>query len=94
MFLITFSKAQGDMRFLGAATKDGSPLSGATVVVVMDGKQIFNLKTGKNGKFKFKEILISDLFSSFDQVKDINLSFSSVLGFLKNYKKHSPSIKL
>ena len=53
MFLITFSKAQGDMRFLGAATKDGSPLSGATVAVVMDGKQIFNLKTGKNGKFKF-----------------------------------------
>ncbi len=47
------AKAQGDMRFLGTATKDGSPLPGATVSVLMDGKQIFNLTTGKNGKFKF-----------------------------------------
>src|SRR5574337_522739 len=47
------AKAQGDMRFFGTATKDGKPLSGATVTVLMDGKQIINLTTGKNGKFKF-----------------------------------------
>jgi hypothetical protein len=46
-------KAQGDLRFFGTATKDGKPLSGATVTVQMDGKQIINLTTGKNGKFKF-----------------------------------------
>lgn len=46
-------KAQGDMRFFGTATKGGVPLPGATVTVVMDGKQIYNLTTGKNGKFKF-----------------------------------------
>ncbi len=46
-------KAQGDMRFFGTATKGGAPLPGATVTVIMDGKQIFNLTTGKNGKFKF-----------------------------------------
>jgi hypothetical protein len=46
-------KAQGDMRFFGTATKDGSPLSGAAVTVLMDGRQIINLTTGKNGKFKF-----------------------------------------
>lgn len=45
--------AQGDLRFFGTATKGGSPLSGATVTVLMDGKQIINLTTGKNGKFKF-----------------------------------------
>lgn len=45
--------AQGDMRFFGTATKGGQPLSGATVTVLMDGKQIINLTTGKNGKFKF-----------------------------------------
>lgn len=46
-------KAQGDLRFFGTATKDGKPLSGAAVTVLMDGKQIINLTTGKNGKFKF-----------------------------------------
>jgi hypothetical protein len=46
-------KAQGDMRFFGTATKGGAPLPGATVTVLMDGKQIYNLTTGKNGKFKF-----------------------------------------
>jgi hypothetical protein len=46
-------KAQGDLRFFGTATKDGKPLSGAGVTVLMDGKQIINLTTGKNGKFKF-----------------------------------------
>lgn len=46
-------KAQGDLRFFGTATKDSKPLSGATVTVLMDGKQIINLTTGKNGKFKF-----------------------------------------
>jgi hypothetical protein len=45
--------AQGDMRFFGTATKGGQPLSGATVTVDMDGKQIINLTTGRNGKFKF-----------------------------------------
>ncbi len=47
------AKAQGDMRFFGTATKDNRPLAGATVTVLMDGKQIINLTTGKNGKFKF-----------------------------------------
>ncbi len=48
------AKAQGDMRFFGTATKDGSPLAGATVTVIMDdSKEIINLTTGKNGKFKF-----------------------------------------
>ncbi|MBI3511806.1 MAG: hypothetical protein HY064_14185 [Bacteroidetes bacterium] len=45
--------AQGDMRFFGTATEGGKPLAGATVTVQMDGKQIINLTTGKNGKFKF-----------------------------------------
>lgn len=57
LFLLLLSgtamKAQGDMRFFGTATKGGSPLPGATVTVLMDGKQIYNLTTGKNGKFKF-----------------------------------------
>lgn len=54
LFLLgTVLKAQGDMRFFGTATKDGKPLSGATVTVLMDNKQIINLTTGKNGKFKF-----------------------------------------
>jgi len=53
LFAGVLLKAQGDMRFFGTATKDGSPLSGATVTVLMDGKQIINLTTGKNGKFKF-----------------------------------------
>jgi hypothetical protein len=57
VFILLFSaiaaKAQGDMRFFGTAMKDGKPLSGATVTVLMDGKQILNLTTGKNGKFKF-----------------------------------------
>lgn len=53
MFFGIAAKAQGDMRFFGTATKDGKPLSGATVTVLMDGKQIINLTTGKNGKFKF-----------------------------------------
>ncbi len=52
-FFGTALKAQGDLRFFGTATKDGKPLSGATVTVLMDGKQIINLTTGKNGKFKF-----------------------------------------
>lgn len=47
------ARAQGDLRFFGTATRDGKPLSGATVTVLMDGKQIINLTTGKNGKFKF-----------------------------------------
>lgn len=47
------ARAQGDMRFFGTATKDGKPLAGAAVTVFMDGKQIINLTTGKNGKFKF-----------------------------------------
>ncbi|HTL80395.1 MAG TPA: hypothetical protein VL651_01750 [Bacteroidia bacterium] len=52
--LATFiARAQGDMRFFGTATFNGSPLSGANVSVLMDGKQIINLTTGKNGKFKF-----------------------------------------
>jgi len=56
LLLVAFSfalKAQGDLRFFGTATKDGKPLSGAAVTVLMDGKQIINLTTGKNGKFKF-----------------------------------------
>ncbi|MDQ3112156.1 MAG: hypothetical protein M3R17_19910 [Bacteroidota bacterium] len=53
IFLAGALKAQGDMRFFGTATKGGAPLPGATVVVLMDGKQIYNLTTGKNGKFKF-----------------------------------------
>jgi hypothetical protein len=53
LFAGTALKAQGDMRFFGTATKGGAPLSGATVTVLMDGKQIYNLTTGKNGKFKF-----------------------------------------
>lgn len=54
-FLLIGAKlnAQGDMRFFGTATKGGKPLSGAAVTVLMDGKQIINLTTGKNGKFKF-----------------------------------------
>ncbi len=52
-FFGSIAKAQGDLRFFGTATKGGSPLPGATVSVLMDGKQIFNLTTGKNGKFKF-----------------------------------------
>lgn len=54
-FLLLGTKlfAQGDMRFFGTATKGGQPLSGATVTVDMDGKQIINLTTGRNGKFKF-----------------------------------------
>ncbi len=48
-----FLKAQGDMRFFGTATKGGAPLPGATVTVIMDNKQIYNITTGKNGKFKF-----------------------------------------
>lgn len=47
------AKAQGDLRFFGTAVLSGSPLSGASVIVLMDGKQIYNLTTGKNGKFKF-----------------------------------------
>lgn len=65
MFLITSSKAQGDMRFLGAATKDGSPLSGATVAVVMDGKQIFNLKTGKTANLNLSLTLAICIASIF-----------------------------
>jgi hypothetical protein len=54
LFLVSAGlRAQGDMRFFGTATKDGQPLSGAAVTVLMDGKQIINLTTGKNGKFKF-----------------------------------------
>lgn len=54
LFLMgTALKAQGDLRFFGTATKDGKPLSGAVVTVLMDGRQIINLTTGKNGKFKF-----------------------------------------
>lgn len=53
LFLGMAARAQGDMRFFGTATKDGKPLSGATVTVQMDGRQIINLTTGKNGKFKF-----------------------------------------
>ncbi len=54
-FLLIGAKlnAQGDLRFFGTATKGGQPLSGATVSVDMDGKQIIYLTTGKNGKFKF-----------------------------------------
>lgn len=54
-FLLIGAKlsAQGDLRFFGTATKGGQPLSGATVTVDMDGKQIINLTTGRNGKFKF-----------------------------------------
>lgn len=48
------SSAQGDMRFFGTAVKNKQPLSGATVTVLMDGKtQLYQLTTGKNGKFKF-----------------------------------------
>jgi hypothetical protein len=47
------SWAQGDLRFFGTATKAGNPLAGATVNVQMDGQEIINLTTGKNGKFKF-----------------------------------------
>jgi hypothetical protein len=46
-------RAQGDMRFFGTATKAAQPLAGANVVVLMDGKQIISLTTGRNGKFKF-----------------------------------------
>jgi hypothetical protein len=53
LFIGSTAKAQGDMRFFGTATKGGAPLPGATVTVLMDGKQIYNLTTGKNGKFKF-----------------------------------------
>jgi hypothetical protein len=53
LFLGAKLNAQGDMRFFGTATKGGQPLSGATVSVDMDGKQIIYLTTGKNGKFKF-----------------------------------------
>jgi hypothetical protein len=49
----SFVRAQGDLRFFGTATKDSKPLSGAVVTVLMDGKQIISLATGKNGKFKF-----------------------------------------
>lgn len=52
-FAAMIGKAQGDMRFFGTATFGGNPLSGANVSVLMDGKQIINLTTGKNGKFKF-----------------------------------------
>lgn len=46
--------AQGDMRFFGTALKNRQPVSGATVTVLMDGKtQLYQLTTGKNGKFKF-----------------------------------------
>jgi hypothetical protein len=54
LFLGLAAKSQGDMRFFGTATKDGAPLSGATVTVIMDDtKEIIHLTTGKNGKFKF-----------------------------------------
>jgi hypothetical protein len=53
LFLGAALNAQGDLRFFGTATKGGQPLSGATVTVDMDGKQIINLTTGRNGKFKF-----------------------------------------
>jgi hypothetical protein len=53
LFIGAKAGAQGDMRFFGTATKGGQPLSGAAVTVLMDGKQIINLTTGRNGKFKF-----------------------------------------
>lgn len=53
LFLGIAARAQGDMRFFGTAVKDGKPLPGAVVTVLMDGKQIINLTTGRNGKFKF-----------------------------------------
>ncbi|HEU4717824.1 MAG TPA: carboxypeptidase regulatory-like domain-containing protein [Bacteroidia bacterium] len=53
LLLPFFVEAQGDMRFFGTATKDNKPLPGATVTVLMDGKQIHQVTTGKNGKFKF-----------------------------------------
>lgn len=53
LFIGAKLNAQGDLRFFGTATKNGQPLSGASVSVDMDGKQIIFLTTGKNGKFKF-----------------------------------------
>ncbi|TND10594.1 MAG: hypothetical protein FD123_236 [Bacteroidetes bacterium] len=47
-------RAQGDLRFFGTAVKGKQPLPGATVTVIMDGTtQLYQLTTGKNGKFKF-----------------------------------------
>jgi hypothetical protein len=48
-----FVQAQGDMRFFGTATKDNKPLPGATVTVLMDGRNYKTVVTGRNGKFKF-----------------------------------------
>ncbi|MCU0435544.1 MAG: hypothetical protein MUC87_18945 [Bacteroidia bacterium] len=45
--------AQGDMRFFGTATKGGQALPGANVSVLMDGRPLLNLTTGRNGKFRF-----------------------------------------
>lgn len=58
--------AQGDMRFFGTAVKGKSPLPGATVTVTMDGTtQLYQLTTGKNGKFKFTVDLGHDYRLSF-----------------------------
>lgn len=47
-------QGQGDMRFFGTAVKGKEPLPGATVTVIMDGStQLYQLTTGRNGKFKF-----------------------------------------
>jgi len=54
IFFPALLSAQGDMRFFGTATKDKKPLAGASVTVLMDNTtQIYQLTTGKNGKFKF-----------------------------------------
>jgi hypothetical protein len=45
--------AQGDMRFIGKTTKDGKPLAGAVVTVLMDGHNFTSITTGRLGNFKF-----------------------------------------
>jgi hypothetical protein len=44
--------AQGDCEFFGRTVKDNKPLAGATVSVIMDGRDYKTLTTGGSGKFK------------------------------------------
>lgn len=83
----SFAQAPGMLEFAGRTIKDNKPLAGATVTVLRNGTiQQEQIKTGKNGKFKFFLVFGSDYKITFSYPGCVDMHLMVYTGKLAKEK--------
>ncbi|HLC82785.1 MAG TPA: carboxypeptidase regulatory-like domain-containing protein [Bacteroidia bacterium] len=83
------AQAPGMLEFEGKTTKDGKPLSGATVIVYRNGTiEQAKIKTGKNGKFAFSLVFGTDYKIAFSYPGCVDMHLMVYTGKLPKEKNN------